>query len=459
MADIDAAKRADVESFVTDWMSEADVPGAALAVVEGDELVYAEGFGARDLESNAPATPDTLFGIGSCTKSFTTLAVMQLVADGKLAVDDPVSDYVDHFGDVDGDDVTVGDLMTHSSGMPSDGSAVVLIQRLMGVDPTEVPLSDAGDFRRHVAGASDDRVTDRESFFYYNSGFTVLGELVEAVSGQSFREYVDENVHAPLGMSRSTFSRADFDADADAMTPYYPGEDGSEEGPFPFDHNIDAPGGMVSSVTEMSRYLRAQMNGGSFDGADLLDSELVAEMHEPRSTRREFVDGATQRYGYGWMIQELLGERLVHHGGSVGVSTAWVGFLEESNRGAVLLCNTTADPHPMHVGPAILSLLAGESPEEDRVFALRSKTAPLVGEYESYRGLMSATVERAEGGLSLELGNERGKRDMRLFPESLDADEKEFYTVTNAGERSPVRFEKTDDGWDVFVERWRLHSV
>lgn len=464
--DLDAGIRRAVESFVTDWLSEASVPGAAVAVVDRESVRYAEGFGARDLERNAPATPETLFGIGSCTKSFTASALLRLVERGDVSLDDSPDEYVDRYAAESGDPVTLRNLLTHSSGYPSDAMAVALIQRHMGVDPSEVPVSGEADFRRYVAGAADDRVTDRETFFYYNSGYTVLGEVVEAVTGRPFAGAVRSLVLDPLGMERSTFDREAFEAEDDRMTPYYLGDDGSEEGDFPFDRNVEAPGGLVCSVTELATYLRAHLRAGEVDGARLLEEATVEEMHRRHSTRQTRIDGAEQGYGYGWMVESYLDDRLVHHGGSVGVSTAWQGFLEDAGLGVVVLCNTGADPHPMHVGPAVLAILADRDPERvEPHYALAAKCEPLTGEYESYRGMMTGEVERQAGGLQLELGTERGKRTLALHPDSLDPDEKEFHAVGADGARVPVRFERHSDGenggthWDLYVQRWRLHEA
>lgn len=483
MADLDPETERAVESFVTDWMADASVPGAALAVVDRDGVRYAEGFGARDLDTNEPATPETLFGIGSCSKSFTTLAVMSLVEEGLVAVDDPVSEHVPHYDDAPGGPITVRDLMTHGSGMPSDGMAVALIQRLMGVRPTEVPVSGAADFRRFVQGAVDDRrvpgegdvaaddLDPEERFFYYNSGYTVLGEVVESVTDQPFAEAVRERVLDPLGMDRTTYSLEAFEADDDRMTPYFPGEDGSEEGGFPFDRNVEAPGGLVAPATELATYVRFWLNGGAVDGTRLLEEATVAEMHTAHTVRQRRLDGSEQGYGYGFMVEEYLGDRLVGHGGSVGVSTAWLGFLEDAGLGVAVVCNTSADPHPMHLGPAVLAILEGQDPAGvEPYYMLDAKLSGLAGEYASYRGLMTAEVERQGGTLTLELGTDLQTETRPLVPESLDPDERRFFTVGVDGARTPVRFEEhaaadgdgVGDGGgshlDLFIDRWRLHG-
>lgn len=151
--------RDDVDAFVTDWLSDERIPGAALGVVNCTDgtVRHAEGYGARNLASNAPATPKTVYGVASVTKSVTALAVLQLVERTRLDLDDPITDYLDRYGDL-AEPPTVHELLCHASGMPSDGASVVLIARGMGAAPAEVPLSSDGDLNRHVASALADRV-------------------------------------------------------------------------------------------------------------------------------------------------------------------------------------------------------------------------------------------------------------------------------------------------------------
>ncbi len=130
----------------------------------------AEEFDARTLEDNTAVIPESLFGVGSCTKAFTATAVMQLVEGDQVGLDDPLEGYVPHLADAPGEPIAVEELLTYTSGMPDDGVAGPLMARRLGTGG-EVPLSSEADFRRHVQGSIDRRVTDHETFLYYNSGY------------------------------------------------------------------------------------------------------------------------------------------------------------------------------------------------------------------------------------------------------------------------------------------------
>lgn len=451
-----------VERYVAEWMSENGVPGASVAVVEGDALSYAEGFGARDLDDDLPATPDTLYGIGSCTKSVVATAIMQCVERTDLELSDAVSDYLPHLSDVPGDPVTVESLLNHTSGMPSDGNLSALVTRLTDIGDANVPLTSEDDFRRHVQASSDERYTEEEHFFYYNTGFALLGELVAEVTGVDFERYVRKNVFKPLGMERSCFTAERFEAEEDRMSAYYEeaSEDGEtewREGSLGFAEPMYAPGGLASSVVETSRFLRALINDGEFGGEQILEADAVDAMTTPSITRYENVDGVEREYGYGLSVQSFLDDTLVGHGGMMGTTTAFIGYLAEAEVGVVIACNTAPAHHPTVAGHALLAILQGEDPE-DAVprLALEQKADSLVGEYESYRGIQTATVERDGTALTVEVDGRLGDQSLTLFPESSDPDNRSYYTVSGDS-RVPIEFLDTEEGVDMLLQRWRLH--
>ncbi|MFC7167663.1 serine hydrolase [Halospeciosus flavus] len=457
---LDGPTRREIESFVADWVAEHDVPGAALVVVDGDETVYADGFGARDLAAEDPATPDTRFGIASVTKSVTAVAVQQLAARGDLALDDFVGEYVPRLGFPD-DPVSVADLLSHTSGMPSDGASIAHISRALDVDPNTAPLSSETDRRRHVDDAKGDRTTsdphthirsEERPFFYYNTGYTILGEVVEAVDGRPFRRYVEEEVLDPLRMAHSGF---DPDTE-DAAVPYYhdPETGDLERGDFPA-KGTGAAGGLLSTATDLGRYLRFHLTGNT----GVLPDERRHACHEGHATRETRLDGSEQQYGYGWMREPFLDDTLVSHSGTLTVSSAFAGFREGAEVGVGLLASTVPDVHPSAVGRGVLALLDGTSPDEAVArFGLDAKFDAVTGQYASHRGIQRATVEREHGGVRVDFDNALGGETLVAFPETSDPDDYRFYTSTADGAHVPLTFEETDDGFDLFYRRWRLHG-
>lgn len=455
VSELDSRVTGEIEAFVTDWLSDARVPGASIAVVDGGEVVYAAGFGARNLESNEPATPDTVYGVASVTKSFTALAVLQLVESGDVALAAPVSEYVPFFEHLD-DPPSVEELLTHTSGMPSDAASVALILRGIDAAPVEVPLSSEADFNRYVDQSTAFRTTDEERFFYYNSGYEVLGRLVEAVDGRSFAAYVDDEILAPIGMRRSSLDPSILDERTDVMTPYMKEDGKSVETPYP-DKGIGAAGGLLSPVSDLAEYLRFLLD----PDPGVVDPTLLQAARESHVTRQTYLDGTDQQYGYGWMRRPLLDDELVEHGGTLGISASYVGYLEDAELGIAIGANTTPEIHPMTVGPALLAMLQGEDPVDVvPYYGIDAKLERVTGEYESYRGIVEAVVDRAEGGgveVTFTLPEE--EQSFVAHPRTADPDDLTFEFVTDGGVRTPLTFEDAGEGWDMFYQRWRLEPT
>ncbi|MFC6987892.1 serine hydrolase domain-containing protein [Haloplanus sp. GCM10025708] len=375
--DVDAETTDAIDAFVCGWLSENGVPGASIALVTAEESLYTRGYGARDLRANDPSTPRTLYGIGSITKSMTALSILQLAERGELSVSDSIADHLPELRALEADgEITIADLLTHSSGLPSDGSAHVLLSRGIGADPFPIPLSSRDDYYRYLRATAGDRVSDDDAFFYYNSGYFVLGCVVEEITGQEYDDYVRQNVLEPLGMERATFTRDEFESDPDRMTPYLLDEGTPTPATFPFYDVVQAAGGLLASVEELGAYLQCFLG----DDCALVSDEAVAEMHEHHATWNRAIDGTEQGYGYGWMVGPFDGDRLVGHLGDVTVSTSYVGFLEQQQVGIAVSCNTAPPCHPINVGKGVLALLNGETPERAvSYFGLREKRRPLPG--------------------------------------------------------------------------------
>lgn len=451
-----------VETFIADWLTQHRIPGAAVAIVDadGDPSVSAEGFGARTLETNTPVTADTLFGVGSCTKPFTATAIMQLVEAGDLAVDDPVSEYLPHLADAPGDLITIEELLTHTSGMPSDGAAGPLITRWLGVGGGEIPLSSEADFRRHVQGSTDRRVTDRETFFYYNSGYIMLGQIIEQITGQDFSTYVEEEILAPLGMDRATFDQDAFEADSNRMTPYMKQEGASTEAGFPFDPLIHPAGGLIASVRDLAKYMQGVFGGTALGADRVVTAKSLEMMTKHVGSLSAYFDGQDLGYGYGFMMQEFLDDRWIGHGGSIGVSTAWFGYLEDADVGVAVACTTSPETHPMDAGMAVMGLLQDKTPETVQPhYRLMSTLEAVTGKYAGYRNTMGASVERVGGGLKIEVDGAVGGQELLLTPTRIEDDLLVCTTVTAAGTEREIRFEFGDGNVDLFVGRLRLRHA
>ncbi len=447
---LEEEKVKEIDKFVSEWMVEDRIPGVSLAIVGGQGVKYSQGYGSRELKRNLPATDDTLYGIGSCTKSFAALAVMRLAEQELISTDDPISDYLPvDFGE---SDITIHHLLTHSSGMPSLAVSELLIDRLIDMDERGAPMGELGDFYRHLNNAVDEISADPgERFFYFNSGYSLLGELVRKISGQPFDRYVEKNILKPLEMNRSAFEKEKFEKDDDVMTPYFMEEDGAKPTPIPLRELGYAPGGLMSSVKEMANYIEMNLNKGEFRGKRLLSEKLLDKIHSA------YIERPSGSYGYGWSIDEFMGKKFVGHGGSIAVSTAYVGFTPSI--GIAILVNTAPSTSPQQIAKACLSIAEGRDYKEDvPYFKRKERMNKLTGEYHSYKGLKKAKVEALGGVLKLTFLERLEQQILALIPEDESLEENRFYAIMADGTKEPVEFDVNDDKVDLYIGRWRLHK-
>ena len=447
-------QRSQVEQKTRAQYENLGVPGMSVAVVDGTETVFAGGFGDRQLDPAAPATARTLYGIGSATKPVTATAVMSLVNSGAIALDDAVSSYVPYFGDAPGDPIMVQELLSHTSGMPSDDVATVLILEELGME-TDVSLDGWDSFQEHVGDSVDRRRLDGEHCLYYNSGYVVLSRLVEAVTDTPFAEFVAGAVFDPLGMDDATFDVGVLSEDSrNVMTPYLEREETMHTASLPDSPLFVAPGGLQAPVTDLSKFLSACVTG------DLpVEDTLAARMYEPVGTHKRLVDGTERGYGYGWMTRQFGDDLLVGHAGGTGVSAGYLGFLNERGLCVAIGCNAQPSTSPEEIAIELLSTLTDTDPGDvlpER--AIQRKIGRVTGEYESYRGIQTATVRWTGDTLEIEHRNPMGGDSLQVSPVSLDPTDYRFRAVEGNGAEITVEF-SVDDGLEFLIDRVLFQRV
>ncbi|MGH9839550.1 MAG: serine hydrolase [Blastocatellia bacterium] len=326
------------DDVVTDAMKKFDVPGLAIAIVKGKEVVYARGLGYRDVEKQLPVTADTLFAIGSSSKAFTTFVLGTLADEGRIEWDKPVRNYIPWFKLYDPamtERLSVRDLVTHRSGLPRhdlvwynnfDASREAFVRKLAYLEPN-------ADLR--------------EKFQYNNLMFLTAGYLTEVITGKTWEDAVRERVLSPLGMKRTNFSVADSRKDSDFAEPYEKKDGKIEKIPFRNITNLAPAGSINSSVNEMARWVTAHLNGGKYGDKKIAEAPTVADMH-----LAHMVTGATSpeaeitggEYGMGWFGDSYRGHRRVQHGGNIDGFSANVVLFPKDDFGMVVLTNLNGTP-------------------------------------------------------------------------------------------------------------------
>ncbi len=464
-----------LESSIASIMKESKIPGMSLAVLSGEDILYAKGFGARNLEMNIPATPNTLYGFGSCTKSYTALAVMQLYEQGKLDLYDPVKKYFNFKLGKKRNPITIHHLLTHSSGIPNLGTAEILLGRNAGYNEYHIPLSSWDDYLTFINDAKQEVAAEPgQRFAYSNESYTMLGVVIEKVSNMKYEDYVRENILNPLNMKRSCFLRDEFEKDSDIMTAYFPKfENGNiiqiEPASHPFDKYIFAPGGLLSSAIEQINYIKMNINQGTFEGTTILNKDLIQKMHtnyiETDIIRDAIGEFEKVGYGYGWIIiEDFFEHTTIFHVGGTNVSTSFIGFIPEKKLGIACACNSGGGNSLISAIPLLtMVFLLGKNPLKDIKFIeIEQKLSLLQGFYETYKGINKLSVIKR--GAVVYLEPEEGPTPFNngmsapLIPESLD--EFKFYFLSGLGGRTNVEFDVESAGKiDLYIERNRFHKI
>lgn len=465
-----------LEEQIPRLMIKCKLPGFSIAVVHDGAICYAEGFGARDPGRNLPATAETLYGIGSVTKSFVAMGILQLAEAGMLDLHDPVAHHIPFALGLPDAPITIHHLLTHSLGLPNLATSTLLIGKGLGLD-SGIPLSSPNDFYRFINGAQDEIVAKPgERFFYHNAGYRMLGHIIQERSGLPFHEYIQEKVIAPLGLQRTTFDVAAAQADPDHAIFHRPTAAGTNEAaPFPYPNPVDNPafsflsaaGGLFSSVNQLARYVQMHLELGRTQSPPLLSPTSFEQMqtaHVPRPAQNPMPNGsfAQQGYGYGLAITpSFFGHKLVAHDGSVVVSTASLAFMPALNAGVVMMGNGAGMPYAT-IFQSVFAILLGKDPAAViPALQIESRMAQLTGRYETYRGIEVIRVIN-QGGLLYTKATDPVSTTTTLtplIPEDPTLASTNFYTLSN-GVKSPVEFWVDEQGdTRLVIERYCYRKV
>ncbi len=459
------------EREIVKVMRDLKVPGISVIITQDDNIIYERSFGLRESGKNVkPTTPDTLYGISSITKSFTCLGILQLHEQGKLDINDPVSEYIPFELGFEDNPILIKHLMSHSSGVPALNTFYFSQknQKLVKTTPPEFPMGTWDDFYFHINDAKSEILSPPGTkYYYWNAGFVLLGQIIEKVSSIKYEEYIEKNILSPLNMNRSTFSNKTAEEDNDVSRGFDYGlnkdvifRDAKDllSGPF-----IAGAGGIISSVREMTNYLQCNLNGGEYKGVRILGEELIQEMWKPHNQNIQakyfyYYPDLTATYGYGWKIyHDFFGQRIITHGGNSGVSGGMVGFIPELKLTFALLQNVNWIP--LHLMFVAFALIFGKNPDEEMPFFKRRKhLRSLAGRYETYKKTITVQVQNRNGLLYILDENWVDKITIPLIPKNNDPEVMEFYAPTPYG-RMDVPFTKHIDGHITLDwERHVLHQ-
>jgi CubicO group peptidase (beta-lactamase class C family) len=342
-----------LDAYVTAALKAWNVPGVGLAIVRNDSVIYAKGYGVRDVAKGDRVTEKTVFAIGSSSKAFTAAAIAMLVDDKKVSLDASPATYLPGFQLYDpyaSREITVRDLLSHRSGLARGE----LAWYGSGFDRDEIVrrvryLKPSWSFR--------------SQFGYQNIMYVAAGQVVARVSGTSWDDFVRERIFAPLGMTSASTSIRALSSVSDLAMPHAEVNDTLRTVPWRNIDNAGPAGSINGSVVDVAQWVRLQLGRGRYAGKQLISARMVDEMHQVHMAIR--TDSAARAnnphthlraYGLGWFLEDYRGRQVVHHGGNVDGFTALVAMMPEEKFGIVLLTNMNGTGLPNALMPRLFDL-------------------------------------------------------------------------------------------------------
>jgi CubicO group peptidase (beta-lactamase class C family) len=345
-----------VDAYVERQRRRLNLPGVSLAIVEGDQIVHQRGFGRARPGGEAPC-PQTPFLIGSLTKSFTALAIMQLVEAGTIALDAPVQCYLPWFRVADRQasaQMNVRHLLNQTSGLPNASGEIILAEfdSRPGAGERQARALATVKLTRPVGAAWE----------YSNSNYQLLGLIIEAASGTSYASYVQKHILTPLAMRNTDASPAETRPNDLAVGHqlWFGMPFAAPDMPMPY--GALAGGGLVSSAEDLARFMIAHLNGGRLGDVQIVSSASIDELHRGAVDIRAYGLSLGQ-YGMGWCADKIGSTPLVWHGGTLPHFGAFMALLPEQHKGIVLLvnaCHHWMNPVLAEFGLGATALLADE---------------------------------------------------------------------------------------------------
>lgn len=435
-----------LDDYVTRAMAAWEVPGLGLAIVHRDSIVYARGFGVRDLDSRERVDEHTMFAIGSSSKAFTALLLATLIDDGAAKWDDRVIEHLPWFQVFDPyvtREMTLRDVLSHRSGLSrgdllwygSDMSREDVIRRVRWLEPSW---------------------SFRSQFGYQNIMYLTAGEIVEELSGSTWDTLVREHIFTPLGMRTSSTSIDALASMTNVATPHARIDGRVTPIAWRDIDNAGPAGSINSNVREMAAWVRLQLGRGEYGGRRVVSAANHREMWSPHTivptdTASELLYPEThfRTYGLGWFMEDYRGRRLVHHGGNIDGMSALVAMMPEHDVGLVILTNMNGSGLPATLMRRIFDLYI-DGPGRDWSAEVLAFTKQRMEQAEARQAARDSARAR-DTSPSLALERYAGTYESRLYGTVV---------VTHEGGRLRATYGPAFDGalehwhYDTFRARW-----
>lgn len=340
-----------IEKYIEEMMFFHDIPGLAVGIGKDEKLIYAKGFGFKNIETKEKLDKNTIFHMASVTKLFVGTSVMQLMEKGKLDINHPVKEYLSYFeiDDPKYKEITIKQMLSHISGLPDCYDY-----------EWENPQFDEYALERYVKDQKDMRLlyNPGEKFFYSNIAYETLGDLISKVSGMTFEDYVDKNIFKPLEMENSTlltFKRNDKEQIA---TPHMKNDEKKVvvSKVFPYNRAHAPSSTLTSNIVDISKWGFANLNKGILNNKRILEEKTYDLMFNPVKDINN-----REQICISWFTRKHRGKRLYGHEGSDIGFRASFAIIPEENMYISVHVNIQSAP-TRRIQKGILDCLWGYEP-------------------------------------------------------------------------------------------------
>ncbi|MDD5652932.1 MAG: serine hydrolase [Candidatus Omnitrophica bacterium] len=325
----------DLEQYLQKGMKEWEIPGMAIGIVQGDQVVYTKGFGVKEAGAVSAVSSETIFQIGSTSKAFTAAIAAMLQDEGKFNWEDPVIKYLSDFVMYDPwvtREIEVWELMAQHSGLPGYSADLLSI---CGFDRNQIIKA-----IRYIKPIS----SFRTKYAYQNNMFLAMAALEEKLSGKSWEDNIKERIFKPLGMSDSTLDLASFRQAKDVSFIHMKAKDKIVAVPMDWKYmnwvyTYAPAGGINSNIKDMVKWLKFQINAGAINGKQLISKKNMEFLHSPKTIIDEKISGHSAYYAQAWLYMENEPYPVIWHNGGTSGSKTMIAFVPQEKIGIVILSN------------------------------------------------------------------------------------------------------------------------
>jgi len=457
-----------VETYTRQVIKEWQIPGMALSIVKDNQVIYAKGFGEKELNKGVQVNEHTAFQIGSVSKSFTAILMAMLIDEGKVQWDDPVKKHLPDFEMYDpwvSNNLLVKDIMIHRTGLPPQSGTCV---PCLGYEQDDVYQM----FRLIKPSTSL-----RTNYDYNNITFIIAAKIIEKYMGKSWEECVKERIFVPLEMHESSSNESGFKSAGNVSVPHsFDYENGDisvaplygEDQALHWLTVIGPAGGVISSVSDMAAYIRFHLSDGTFNGKRLLSEKNLKYLHRGQLITSQF-DNRITTYGHCWFIEQNNRYKVFFHTGTTWGYAALCVFVPELNLGMMFLANSEIPSTPRYAimrrlidlylnapdkdysGEALAEWMSNEQTNEEKAKAEEAETEKInPSPYQAYTGtyqkevLGEATVNLESDKLFITVGPKKWKALLT----HVNGDKFSFHM---GGHTFPIQFEMREDGNAVSI--------